>query len=284
MIITLRNGKIAEMGSFEDCRNTEGYVSSLITSGSNDKDGGDVQSKKPVDETAHQVPEEKEAKAAQEQEDKRRQLGDWSVYGYYFGSVGAVLVVIMLFLQVTWAFFSTFPTVWLKFWTDANAEASGQRDAHYLGVYAAFQVGGVFSFAVLIWFVLVPIAAKSGINLHQRLLKTVMHAPLSLFTSTDIGSITTRFSQDIGLIDRNLPLALVVSLAMAISFCALMKLTLGITGFFTCIGKAFLIASASWYIAISFPVLILVFYYIQRAYLRTSRQLRLLDLEEKAPV
>ncbi|KAK1988939.1 ABC transporter type 1, transmembrane domain-containing protein, partial [Colletotrichum cereale] len=38
------------------------------------------------------------------------------------------------------------------------------------------------------------------------------------------------------------------------------------------------------YIAISFPVLILVFYYIQRAYLRTSRQLRLLDLEEKAPV
>ncbi|KAI8248738.1 ABC transporter atnG, partial [Colletotrichum sp. SAR 10_98] len=93
-------------------------------------------------------------------------------------------------------------------------------------------------------------------------------APLALFTSTDIGSITTRFSQDIGLVDRNLPLALVVSLA----------------SFFTCIGKAFLIASASWYIVISFPVLILVFYFIQRAYLRTSRQLRFLDLEEKAPV
>ncbi|OHX00813.1 ABC multidrug transporter [Colletotrichum incanum] len=268
MIITLRDGKIAEMGSFEDCGYTEGYVSSLITSGSNDKDWDDVQLKRPVDETPQQVLAEKEAKAVQEQEDKRRQLGDWSVYGYYFGSVGAVLVVIMLFLQITWAFFSTFPTVWLKFWTDATTETSGQRDAYYLGVYAAFQVGGVFSFAVLIWFVLVPVAAKSGINLHQRLLKAVMHAPLSLFTSTDIGSITNRFSQDIGLIDRNLPLALVVSLA----------------SFFTCIGKAFLIASASWYIAISFPVLILVFYYIQRAYLRTSRQLRLLDLEEKAPV
>ncbi|KAK2001812.1 multidrug resistance-like protein [Colletotrichum falcatum] len=256
MIVTLQDGKIAEMGSFEDCQKVEGYVGSLITPGSNDNDGDVV------------FPVEKKTKAVPGDEDKRRQLGDWSVYGYYFGTVGALLVVVMLFLHMTWAFFSTFPTVWLNFWTDANAEAPGQRDAYYLGIYAAFQVGGVFSFAVLIWFVLVPIAARSGINLHQKLLKAVVHAPLSLFTSTDIGSLTTRFSQDIGLIDRSLPLALVVSLA----------------SFFTCIGKAFLIASASWYIAIGFPVLILVFYYIQSAYLRTSRQLRLLDLEEKAPV
>ncbi|KAK1596393.1 multidrug resistance-like protein [Colletotrichum navitas] len=271
MIITLQGGKIAEMGSFDDCQNTEGYVSSLIASESHDngKDGEDiVRRETTADETTCLVPAKKKTKAVPEGEDERRQLGDWSVYGYYFGTIGALLVVVMLFLQMTWAFFSTFPTVWLNFWTDANAEAPGQRDAYYLGVYAAFQIGGVLSFGVLIWFVLVPIAARSGINLHQNLLKAVMHAPLSLFTSTDIGSLTTRFSQDIGLIDRSLPLALVVSLA----------------SFFTCIGKAFLIASASWYIAISFPVLILVFYYIQRAYLRTSRQLRLLDLEEKAPV
>lgn len=38
-------------------------------------------------------------------------------------------------------------------------------------------------------------------------------APLSLFTNTDVGSITTRFSQDIGMIDNQLPLALVVTLA-----------------------------------------------------------------------
>ncbi|WDK17382.1 ABC multidrug transporter [Colletotrichum graminicola] len=224
-------GKIAEMGSFEDCQNTEGYVSSLITSGSHDKDkgGGIFHGETTADETTCLVPAEKKTKAMPEGENKRRQLGDWSVYGYYFGTVGVLLVAIMLFLQMTWAFFSTFPTVWLNFWTDANAEAPGQRDAYYLGVYAAFQVGGVFSFGVLMWFVLVPIAARSGINLHQNLLKAVMHAPLSLFTSTDIGSLTTRFSQDKGLIDRSLPLALVISLA----------------SFFTCIGKAFLIASAS---------------------------------------
>ncbi|GKT45640.1 ABC transporter ecdL [Colletotrichum spaethianum] len=179
VIITLGNGVIAEMGSFEDCKNTEGYVRSLLTSVSDDKAGDEIQADEAADETAYKVPAEKKAKVVQEQKDKRRQLGDWSVYGYYFGSVGSVFVVIMLFLEVTWAFFSTFPTIWLKFWTDANAEAPGQRDAYYLGIYAALQVGGVFSFAVLIWFVLVPIAAKSGVNLHQRLLKAVMHEPIS---------------------------------------------------------------------------------------------------------
>lgn len=45
-----------------------------------------------------------------------------------------------------------------------------------------------------------------------------------------------------------------------------------------------LLASSTGYLAISFPFLLVVFYYIQRGYLRTSRQLRFLDLEEKAPV
>ncbi|KXH40319.1 hypothetical protein CNYM01_09093 [Colletotrichum nymphaeae SA-01] len=262
MIIALESGKVVEKGNFEDCRKAGGYVSSLVSTNTEEQDESTPESEEVADRTASDVPVEKSTKVLKDQDDKRRQLGDWSVYGYYFGSVGASLVAILMVLEVTWAFLSTFPTVWLKFWTDSQAESPDSHDAYYLGVYAAFQVSGVLCFAVLIWFVLVPVASKSGISLHQRLLKAVMHAPLSLFTKTDTGSITTRFSQDVGLIDRSLPLALVISLA----------------------SKAFLIASASWYIAISFPVLILIFYYIQRAYLRTSRQLRLLDLEEKAPV
>ncbi|KAF4845765.1 ABC transporter atnG [Colletotrichum siamense] len=266
LIIALGDGQVLEIGTFAECLESDGYVKSLaaLEAGS----GDEVTSSEPPIDTSSNTTGNETAKTSAETEDKRRQLGDWSVYNYYFGSVGAILVAVMLLLQMSWAFFSTFPTVWLKFWTDHNVDNADSDSAYYLGVYAALQVSGVVCFAILVWFVLVPIASRSGINLHQRLLKAVMHAPLALFTSTDIGSITTRFSQDIGLVDRNLPLALVVSLA----------------SFFTCIGKAFLIASTSWYIVISFPVLILVFYFIQRAYLRTSRQLRFLDLEEKAPV
>jgi ATP-binding cassette subfamily C (CFTR/MRP) protein 1 len=49
-------------------------------------------------------------------------------------------------------------------------------------------------------------------------------------------------------------------------------------------GQALLIATATRYIALSFPFLLAVFYYIQKYYLRTSRQLRFMDLEAKSPL
>lgn len=56
------------------------------------------------------------------------------------------------------------------------------------------------------------------------------------------------------------------------------------TGFFGVLARAGLLAASSYYVAISFPFLAALYYLLQRGYLRTSRQLRLLDLEEKAPV
>ncbi|KAM0506276.1 hypothetical protein ACHAP8_001310 [Fusarium lateritium] len=54
--------------------------------------------------------------------------------------------------------------------------------------------------------------------------------------------------------------------------------------FFGAIAKAGLLTASTPYIAATFPLLGAVYFYLQRAYLRTSRQLRLLDLEEKAPL
>lgn len=45
-----------------------------------------------------------------------------------------------------------------------------------------------------------------------------------------------------------------------------------------------LIGVASKYAAISFPIVLAVLYFIQKLYLRTSRQLRFMDLEAKAPL
>jgi ATP-binding cassette subfamily C (CFTR/MRP) protein 1 len=45
-----------------------------------------------------------------------------------------------------------------------------------------------------------------------------------------------------------------------------------------------LIGAGSYYAAISFPILLGSLFFVQKIYLRTSRQLRLLDLEAKAPL
>ncbi|KAH7206333.1 P-loop containing nucleoside triphosphate hydrolase protein [Fusarium oxysporum] len=260
-----KDGKISEQGTFSDLKDTDGYVHSLLR----DRVHGVEAPTLETDDIKEQASKLAQATPKQQanEEDTRRQRGDSTVYRYYFSSTGGLFMIVLLVLEIIWAFLESFPTIWLKFWTDDNANGNDQA-GYYLGIYAALQVTAVIWFAVLIWFVIVLVAAKSGITLHKRLLSTVIRAPLSLFTTTDLGSITTRFSQDIGMVDKQLPLGLVVTLA----------------SFFGAIAKAGLLASSNPYIAATFPLLGAVYFYLQRGYLRTSRQLRLLDLEEKAPL
>ncbi|KAH7145722.1 P-loop containing nucleoside triphosphate hydrolase protein [Dactylonectria estremocensis] len=262
------DGKLSEQRTLDHLRDSGEYTKALVKNnvGFASSDHGDSIELVERNNATGDNPKDKPAK--DQQLDKRRQLGDRAVYRYYFGSIGYSFVYTLIALEIVWAFLESFPTVWLKFWTDADSEGKSHSAGYYLGVYAALQLVGVIWFATLIWFVLVHIAARSGISLHHKLLWTVMKAPLSLFTTTDIGSITTRFSQDIGMVDNHLPLGLVVTLA----------------SFFGVIAKAGLLAASSYYVAISFPFLFALYFYLQRGYLRTSRQLRLLDLEEKAPV
>lgn len=54
------------------------------------------------------------------------------------------------------------------------------------------------------------------------------------------------------------------------------------TGLFTCIAQLVLVCVASAYLLAALPVLALVLFILQHVYLRTSRQLRHLDLQSKA--
>jgi ATP-binding cassette, subfamily C (CFTR/MRP), member 1 len=63
-----------------------------------------------------------------------------------------------------------------------------------------------------------------------------------------------------------------------------MRLSLPHLAFILCIAQMVLIGVASAYAAIAFPILLVALFFIQKFYLRTSRQLRLLDLEAKSPL
>ncbi|KAJ0283939.1 hypothetical protein COL940_004326 [Colletotrichum noveboracense] len=93
-------------------------------------------------------------------------------------------------------------------------------------------------------------------------------APLGFFQSTDTGSITNRFSQDLNLVDMTLP-------SNAINF---------FTNSCACVIKLIILCVLGKYLASSIPLLVAVLFFVQRYYLRTSRQVRLLDIEAKAPM
>jgi ATP-binding cassette, subfamily C (CFTR/MRP), member 1 len=110
LIIALgKEGKVVETGEFKELSNSKGYVGSLIAA-RQAKEKGEVS----TDELAEEIPEAssevKTAKKAEEPEDKRRQLGDWTVYKYYFSSVGVAFTTFLILFELIYSFFNTFPS------------------------------------------------------------------------------------------------------------------------------------------------------------------------------
>ncbi|OQE47140.1 hypothetical protein PENCOP_c001G04815 [Penicillium coprophilum] len=198
-------------------------------------------------------------------DDLSRRDGDLSVYKYYFRSIGWKSSVVLFSLIVIQTFGYKFPTLWLMYWSD--------DDFHYplsvyLGVYgvcAAIQLLGTIASIVFLFVSLVP---KSARRLHAQLLMSTLRAPYIFFTKHDSGTLLNKFSQDLSQIDNQLSGALLMT----------------IFGAGAAIAEIMLIASGNKYIAITIPFIILMIYGLQKFYLRTSRQLRLMQLEAQSPL
>ncbi|KAF4311832.1 Metal resistance protein YCF1-like protein 2 [Botryosphaeria dothidea] len=197
-----------------------------------------------------------------------RQMGDSAVYKFYMKSAGNLTLIIFFIAMAVFAFCDSFPSIWLKWWAEANAREPNADLGKWLGVYAALGVGAVAAVFVGTWALFIVVINRSAVYFHGMLIDTVSRAPMSLHATVDSGVTVNRFSQDLALIDMELPSA-ALGVTTALSF-----------GIAQCI----LIAVSSKYMAIVLPFLVLLFYAIQHFYLRTSRQMRLLDIEYKAPL
>lgn len=101
----------------------------------------------------------------------------------------------------------------LKFWSDdAYSEHPAHSYAYYAGIYALLQICALISLALLGIAVFVVSVTRAGANLHHEALRTLIRAPLGFFTATDTGVVTNLFSQDLNLIDTELPNALLNTL------------------------------------------------------------------------
>ncbi|PYH48181.1 ABC transporter-like protein [Aspergillus saccharolyticus JOP 1030-1] len=203
--------------------------------------------------------------------DIARQKGDLSIYAYYMKSVGTYNLLVYLLLNCLYVFCTRFGQVWAGFWVNA-AEKNPSRNSHVHAVYGGSYVGIMTSamllYGAVLFFMFQVIVPRSAQWLHSKLLRAAIQAPYSFHAATDIGSTLNRFSQDITLIDVDLPSA-------AVEF---------FLDCFTCLGQAILICTGVRYIAAFLPAVMLATYLIQKLYLRTSRQIRYLDLEAKAPL
>jgi ABC-type multidrug transport system fused ATPase/permease subunit len=202
-------------------------------------------------------------KAASETNISDRQKGDFSLYGYYLKSTG--LVAIALWIWTVWlaAVASRMPVIYIRLWMDEDPS----NKLYYIG-FALLGVGSLCATLVTVAIYYLRIVPKSSTTLHWRLLNTVLTSTLYWLSDTDTGSILNRFSQDVTLISQKLPISFLE--ACYLGTCVLVDIGI--------------ISSGSKYAAPIIPLFVLVLWAIQYFYLRTSRQLRLLDLELVSPL
>ncbi|KOS41504.1 hypothetical protein ACN38_g7614 [Penicillium nordicum] len=175
--------------------------------------------------------------------------------------MGWFRVSVLVFLLAVNGGIGGLRSVWIEMWSSSTDSASSSGLGYWLGIYGALSFIEAASMAFSVywtWVVIVPAASK---NVHATVLETCMSAPLSFLSHVDTGSLITRFSQDMRLVDMILPRGFISTGFQIVGVLA----------------QAAVAIAALPYMALALPFLVGMLVLVQRFYLRTSRQLRLLD-------
>ncbi|KAF1738031.1 Multidrug resistance-associated protein 1 [Beauveria bassiana] len=192
-------------------------------------------------------------------------IGDRLVYLRYIRAMGYPNAIIFLLTGIIFAVAFMFPNLWVQWWSNALANGDTRGNGYWLGYFALIEILPlitIFAWAMHLMLGVVPASARS---LHAALLKTTLGAPFSYISRIDTGSLLNRFNQDLLFVDGFLPLDLFNTVAELL----------------TAMFQLILIAVVANEALAVIPVAALVLYIIQKVYLRTSKQLRNLDLESK---
>ncbi|KAJ4151579.1 hypothetical protein LMH87_012269 [Akanthomyces muscarius] len=203
------------------------------------------------------------AQAADPEEVYRRQRGSWQLYLVYIDSIGRFKCLGLAILAFLVAGSEYLPEVYMRVWTERHPE-SGKW---FIG-YACLAIITFVLSAIAYWLLFGIVAVKAAIALHEQMLNATMGATLGFLTSTKTGNILNRFSQDTTLFAKVLPSYLFRTMYM----------------FFSSVVLVAIILSSASFMSVSLPAIVVAIYFIQGFYLRTSRQIRHIDLEEKAPL
>ena len=193
----------------------------------------------------------------------QRQHGDFSLYMYYFRSSGVSLIILWVVSISFAAVIKALPQIYASLWMDRDPQ-----NMNWFYGYAALAAGTAITLAVSLYFYYFKVVPKSSRVLHKQLLQTMMKAQLPFLTKTESGVLVSKFSQDVGFLSQQLPQYFLEFTYTAVA----------------CLVSIGVIVSGASYAAIAVPALLVFLWQMQRFYLRTSRQIRHMDLEAKSPL
>uniref|UniRef100_A0A4W6CQC3 ATP-binding cassette, sub-family C (CFTR/MRP), member 2 n=1 Tax=Lates calcarifer TaxID=8187 RepID=A0A4W6CQC3_LATCA len=308
-IVVLQDGVVTEIGSYNSLRASRGAFSEFLDtyakeqSNQTQSESEDTQPDSPLEDTVsvtlkrensirrshkslllqkslknssirkpENADESKKGQRLIEKETMETGQVKFSVFLQYLRAMGwgyAVTVFLLYFTQNV-AFIGQ--NLWLSDWTNDAVEyynrtyPSWKRDTR-VGVFGALGVvQGLFVFLGTLSLANASVAASR--ILHSRLLNNILRVPMLFFDTTPIGRVVNRFAKDIFTVDEAIPQ----------SFRSWVLCLLGV------LGTLFVICLATPFFTIVIVPLALVYYFVQRFYVATSRQLRRLDSVSRSPI
>ncbi|CAC5365085.1 ABCC1 [Mytilus coruscus] len=285
-IIVMTNGRISEVGNYDDLINHDGPFAHFLKQyfiEQNEETIDDPETFKcfrNIEMKKKEYLAETPALLLQTRltHDEQAETGGvkWPVYKAYTKALGIGASIIVMFVFSMYHAASVYANFWLTFWTNdqylTNQNNSGTekfigQTNYYLlgyGVLGIIQAAFVLIYATLVSVKMVQAAGK----IHQHMLDKIMRAPMEFFDTTPLGRIINRFSSDVEMMDTALPLTFRITLN---------SLYLAVTTVIViCINTPIILSTV-------IPLMI-CYGVIMRFYLPTSRQLKRLESIHRSPV
>ncbi|ORY53612.1 P-loop containing nucleoside triphosphate hydrolase protein [Rhizoclosmatium globosum] len=284
-VVILEGGKVAAKGNYLDVIEAKGSVfaaamKEMEVAGGDDNDGEGVddlvekETKEVViveDATVGPKATTKDVIAAGaapliQKEEVQKGSVSLSVYWNFFrAGASALMFVLLLAFLVVGQSSLILTDYFLSKWSLKSPE--DQRNTENVGIFLALAIGTLIVSIVraeLFFYFCLNATEK----LFRKMLHSVYRSPMSFFQQNPHGRLMNRFSKDVNLADEMLPL----------TFFDFTQCSFIIAG-------TFIIAICIVpYVLIIIPVIGFVFVYLQKYYLRTSRQVKRHEATTRSPI
>uniref|UniRef100_T1JBH2 Uncharacterized protein n=1 Tax=Strigamia maritima TaxID=126957 RepID=T1JBH2_STRMM len=195
----------------------------------------------------------------------------YTVYIHYLRSVGFLFALMTLLVNFFAQGCSVGSNIWLGLWSNDKPINGTTQDTELrdlrLGIYGL--LGFLQALLILVGsLTLAKGCIEASSFLHMQMLDNILHSPMSFFDTTPLGRIVNRFSKDVDVVDTTLPMTIRSWLNCLLSVVATMVV---------------ISISTPIFLAVILPLGV-IYYFIQKFYVATSRQLKRLESVSRSPI
>ncbi|KAM5152000.1 multidrug resistance-associated protein 1-like [Mantella aurantiaca] len=278
MIVVLSHGRISEVGTYNELLQKDGAFSEFLQTYSLTAEENDKSPEKLTYELNHRNAKDMEMDGNIEGDADAGKLTEadvaltgrvkLKVYLEYCRIMGKWYLVTSAVFFIIQQLSALGHNYWIGLWADdPPVNGTQQNTVMRLGVYSFLGIMQALCIYIASATIIVGGVSVSR-QLHCKLLFSIMRCPLSFFERTPSGNLTNRFAKEMDTIDNIIPQMLMMFIIMTLTILEILLV----------------IAIATPLAAVAFIPLGLLYFFLQRFYVASSRQLKRLDSVSKSPL